>query len=211
MQTRYRSSRPREHPRSRGENLGAASSADIHHGTSPLTRGKRNRERRGWGLRRNIPAHAGKTPPHPTRRTWPWEHPRSRGENYITAPAVLPCSGTSPLTRGKPRCRRSRNLRTRNIPAHAGKTWMSAIASCSRSEHPRSRGENFTLALPRSPSAGTSPLTRGKRGQWVARRLILRNIPAHAGKTLLRDSGLRQWREHPRSRGENPMSRTMTG
>ena len=50
---------------------------------------------------------------------------------------------------------------------------------------------------------GSSPLTRGKRfaawGQGARPGLI----PAHAGKTLPRDSLQRGRRAHPRSRGEN--------
>ena len=71
-------------------------------GSSPLTRGKRERrtgQRYPPGL---IPAHAGKTSttaPSPSKRT---AHPRSRGENVVDAVAGTVCEGL--------------------IPAHAGKT-----------------------------------------------------------------------------------------
>ena len=49
------------HPRSRGENVSAASESTVCVGSSPLTRGKRSARAglRSW--RRLIPAHAGKT------------------------------------------------------------------------------------------------------------------------------------------------------
>ena len=69
------------HPRSRGENLVSQTTPGTHGGSSPLTRGKRQRwngPRGGIGL---IPAHAGKTAP--LRRVYceTEAHPRSRGEN----------------------------------------------------------------------------------------------------------------------------------
>ncbi len=69
------------HPRSRGENRdGAGLLCDLW-GSSPLTRGKHDREieqQRQPGL---IPAHAGKTRGRSRSRGRPAAHPRSRGEN----------------------------------------------------------------------------------------------------------------------------------
>ena len=49
------------HPRSRGENAYRSAPLPACCGSSPLTRGKRRRRRWGLGVRRLIPAHAGKT------------------------------------------------------------------------------------------------------------------------------------------------------
>ena len=49
------------HPRSRGENMTQAAPGDLVCGSSPFTRGKRDRARRRARHRRLIPAHAGKT------------------------------------------------------------------------------------------------------------------------------------------------------
>ena len=69
------------HPRSRGENSDTMLSLASIIGSSPLTRGKRTRCRRGGRRLRLIPAHAGKTA-QPRRRTRRGRaHPRSRGEN----------------------------------------------------------------------------------------------------------------------------------
>ena len=51
------------HPRSRGENLVAVGGEQLAVGSSPLTRGKRNREQGTGKPTRLIPAHAGKTGP----------------------------------------------------------------------------------------------------------------------------------------------------
>ena len=51
------------HPRSRGENITRGVSTAKQPGSSPLTRGKPDRNRRACRLVGLIPAHAGKTPP----------------------------------------------------------------------------------------------------------------------------------------------------
>ena len=55
------SPRPWAHPRSRGENVSAASGVAETVGSSPLTRGKRHRNLCCWLQDRLIPTHAGKT------------------------------------------------------------------------------------------------------------------------------------------------------
>ena len=50
---------------------------------------------------------------------------------------------------------------------------------------------------------GSSPLTRGKRGDAQEQVLGAGLIPAHAGKTNLRYASRAMYRAHPRSRGEN--------
>ena len=60
-----------------------------------------------------------------------------------------------------------------------------------------------------SASAGSSPLTRGKRQRGVLHRVFGGLIPAHAGKTTKMLSRRVTWRAHPRSRGENEPSRAI--
>ena len=111
--------------------------------------------------------------------------------------------GSSPLTRGK----RRRGLRGRRvgrlIPAHAGKTRDGLRYSSGHPAHPRSRGENTPRPFTASHRAGSSPLTRGKRGDAASVAMLQRLIPAHAGKTNGdAHPGRVEW-AHPRSRGEN--------
>ena len=154
----------------------------------------------GTGL---IPAHAGKTCARKATPRGSRAHPRSRGENSGGRYCPTGRPGSSPLTRGKPRRKRWRRRSERLIPAHAGKTLASAIVHARMAAHPRSRGENQRRAPASSFTAGSSPLTRGKRvwpsAGWKDRGLI----PAHAGKTCgRRDARWDRW-AHPRSRGEN--------
>ena len=69
------------HPRSRGENLSVSHSQNMSLGSSPLTRGKRDRGSAYHTARGLIPAHAGKTAPSTSSPWAGWAHPRSRGEN----------------------------------------------------------------------------------------------------------------------------------
>ena len=155
-------------------------------------------------LNRNIPAHAGKTIIAKLTPSRAAEHPRARGENNLTDGSVAAINGTSPRTRGKLRGTLNINLSRRNIPAHAGKTWLTAKSSMSWAEHPRARGENYPGVRTSNVDNGTSPRTRGKPFPVTRIRTRERNIPAHAGKTnwilFMRKSPA----EHPRARGENP-------
>ena len=89
----------------------------------PRSRGENRRARRvrahADGL---IPAHAGKTSGAASQSSGSRAHPRSRGENVADHADCIIVLGSSPLTRGKPRCTGLASCRSRLIPAHAGKT-----------------------------------------------------------------------------------------
>ena len=151
------------HPRSRGENLGVPCRLRAIAGSSPLTRGKPRagpRRRRASGL---IPAHAGKTARVTRLHRHQRAHPRSRGENGFARLEGGGVRGSSPLTRGKPPPSGRYQAVPRLIPAHAGKTARRAHIHDLGAAHPRSRGENASIADRRSRARGSSPLTRGKR------------------------------------------------
>ena len=154
---------PRAHPRSRGENALGITTCMPAPGSSPLTRGKPTRSPRRTKPGGLIPAHAGKThwgspSGRPLRA-----HPRSRGENLLHDRVSTAGGGSSPLTRGKRVAGAWSPKRVGLIPAHAGKTKRSAKIAPVKWAHPRSRGENGYFSLISSASAGSSPLTRGKR------------------------------------------------
>ena len=191
------------HPRSRGENDDSDDGFSSHCGSSPLTRGKHGLRRPLVRLERLIPAHAGKTLTPAGIFVIQGAHPRSRGENLISAfRSAGPC-GSSPLTRGKPEGERDRVFGVRLIPAHAGKTRRPCSAPAAGAAHPRSRGENTGWLRLTAILKGSSPLTRGKhrnRSAWHDRSRL---IPAHAGKTCRARGQRRPRTAHPRSRGEN--------
>ena len=193
----------RAHPRSRGENRWGRGFAGREAGSSPLTRGKRLASRVCIVIRGLIPAHAGKTVLRVLRAGACAAHPRSRGENHPPQAGTRRYHGSSPLTRGKLHLRGVRPRVRGLIPAHAGKTARRAHIHDLGAAHPRSRGENASIADRRSRARGSSPLTRGKRVDRRSPISCPRLIPAHAGKTghvRLRHAGDPA---HPRSRGEN--------
>ena len=201
-----RAARSTAHPRSRGENRRDRFRLGFRGGSSPLTRGKHVGRQSVIVSVRLIPAHAGKTQARQWKRWGPSAHPRSRGENaYVTGADNL-CSGSSPLTRGKPWSDLTGTARPRLIPAHAGKTRGFRAKTVAGGAHPRSRGENDASASPARASGGSSPLTRGKLVVMIASVLASGLIPAHAGKTDWRQLNPMRAAAHPRSRGENGQS-----
>ena len=73
--------------------------------------------------------------------------------------------------------------------------------------HPRSRGENNRRRVVAWARPGSSPLTRGKQEGPARRERPGRLIPAHAGKTSRPLQVRLHARAHPRSRGENHVTR----
>ena len=132
-------------------------------GSSPLTRGKLRGELEALPPRGLIPAHAGKT--------------------SQTPETVEEMPGSSPLTRGKHRPAAVCLNRTGLIPAHAGKTQIGYFVPGTVRAHPRSRGENADVQISTPNGPGSSPLTRGKRCEYVRFFAPRGLIPAHAGKT----------------------------
>ena len=191
------------HPRSRGENMVIRGAWYRLIGSSPLTRGKLGARRAEIERVRLIPAHAGKTSASSQSSRQRTAHPRSRGENCVVQVLVAASAGSSPLTRGKPWEIVCLGIAIGLIPAHAGKTRQFPVEAQSGSAHPRSRGENHSLALSAPYPTGSSPLTRGKRRLRCRGAGVAGLIPAHAGKT--RSSSLTNSLKpaHPRSRGEN--------
>ena len=120
---------------------------------------------------------------------------------FATSSAVW--NGSSPLTRGKPPSAARRADSPRLIPAHAGKTRARPQHRGAIRAHPRSRGENHFESLSSLFVSGSSPLTRGKPGVGLFPCLVLRLIPAHAGKTVRALVSREVKPAHPRSRGEN--------
>ena len=193
----------RAHPRSRGENGQESSDEGAPSGSSPLTRGKRGLSVSFGLLWRLIPAHARKTYGRTASAPSSTAHPRSRGENSCESLIVSWVGGSSPLTRGK-HSRPPRSQSTaRLIPAHAGKTLRQTMEAQLNAAHPRSRGENVSVPRQSGKTAGSSPLTRGKRIESSRFDTSFGLIPAHAGKTVTRCMCDSMLAAHPRSRGEN--------
>ena len=156
----------------------------VSSGSSPLSRGILKLLDRYCPGIRIIPALAGNTRGAEHRRGSGRDHPRSRGEYWLTLLLWRVSLGSSPLSRGIPSIRITDPNGLRIIPALAGNTLALLVARDATEDHPRSRGE-YNIPIPLlGAGIGSSPLSRGIRMRVVDRSMISRIIPALAGNTL---------------------------
>ena len=153
----------RAHPRACGENTAEGGLVADGWGSSPRMRGKLTTipaKAIQIGL---IPAHAGKTMSrrscHSSRRA----HPRACGENRDASQVGRLTGGSSPRMRGKLGLKTIMLLEAGLIPAHAGKTALTALPVSYSRAHPRACGENVPRRGFRGGVPGSSPRMRGKR------------------------------------------------
>ena len=171
--------------------------------SSPLTRGKQERERVQPLADGLIPAHAEKTRPATCRALDIRAHPRSHGENLGVFHRGRGNAGSSPLTQGKHTQVNFLHPPVGLIPAHAGKTTIPSTVTWTGRAHPHSRGENIAACMSSMVAPGSSPLTRGTQVAEATPFERSGLIPTHAGKTVIPGQAGRSRWAHPRSRGEN--------
>ena len=174
---------PTDHPRIRGEHIGAAAHQVKITGSSPHTRGARRRRPVQDEHRGIIPAYAGSTCNVLSLGCCARDHPRIRGEHWRGPTAWGSPVGSSPHTRGAPDGFSEACSGVRIIPAYAGSTRGA-----------RDRG---------GPLLGSSPHTRGAPELSLSRRHCRRIIPAYAGSTYDFDVWCWNSWDHPRIRGEH--------
>src|SRR5690606_34290438 len=92
------------------------------------------------------------------------------------------------------------------IPACAGSTYLVVTVGVTAWDHPRVRGEYSTMPTRISSSTGPSPRARGVLGGRGGGGLEPGTIPACAGSTDAGNSPHQHHRDHPRMRGEYPVS-----
>ena len=203
---RWRASRRRDHPRSRGVYPRVAWGGGRGRGSSPLARGLRVPDPRGDRARRIIPARAGFTGYSPQRSDNPGiiparagftprgrdprrprpDHPRSRGVYTRSLGASGRGRGSSPLARGLHHADAIHAAPVRIIPARAGFTGGGHDDEETPGDHPRSRGVYSTTRTSGTGARGSSPLARGLHPRPRREHLPLRIIPARAGFTISR-------------------------
>ena len=192
-----------DHPRIRGEHVWSARHGKTREGSSPHTRGAPHEAMAEYYEGRIIPAYAGSTPgPRSDRRPFK-DHPRIRGEHYGDMSAYELSSGSSPHTRGALTEFLRMLFNTRIIPAYAGSTTFAPAIPVSRRDHPRIRGEHVPPPGADKISQGSSPHTRGARGNGGASGARIGIIPAYAGSTGGPRRPARTAGDHPRIRGEH--------
>ena len=130
-----------------------------------------------------IPAWAGKTSLRDSPHSLSRAHPRVGGENNFNAAQMLQGLGSSPRGRGKLTTHGRIEVTNGLIPAWAGKTARSLIATRRERAHPRVGGENRKVPLGASGQAGSSPRGRGKQVELTPKGPPHGLIPAWAGKT----------------------------
>ena len=173
----------RDHPRIRGEHRLHVDSGGGDLGSSPHTRGARDRRARPEGGWRIIPAYAGSTVGWLGAGQRGGDHPRIRGEHGFEDPDSLLQAGI--------------------IPAYAGSTPTASNGRSRPADHPRIRGEHAGAAAFGATAVGSSPHTRGARHHHRHRLSALGIIPAYAGSTRRCPWRSCPGRDHPRIRGEH--------
>ena len=111
-----------DHPRMRGEHMLASGQVSSQQGSSPHARGARHvleRDVHGGGI---IPACAGSTTSRCTTASRRGDHPRMRGEHFVSRSPTAWFEGSSPHARGAQRDRRRTYPPPGIIPACAGST-----------------------------------------------------------------------------------------
>ena len=200
-----------DHPRIRGEHRLDIPWPQAMQGSSPHTRGAREKWHIFYRHVGIIPAYAGSTPFLALMGCLSWDHPRIRGEHRAARSFRRRWRGSSPHTRGAPPPRERPARRGRIIPAYAGSTPSECTSDGPSSDHPRIRGEHdvdFWLPL---PDWGSSPHTRGAPAAWRSPSASKRIIPAYAGSTWPKCSSSRTSPDHPRIRGEHHRSKRGEG
>ena len=113
-------------------------------GSSPLARGKSGEAFTGIYELGFILTRAGKIRQCGLASSSLSVHPHSRGENDDNLPVTVPCSGSSPLARGKLDNVDASTTQHRFIPTRAGKITLGLARPAGAPVHPHSRGENST-------------------------------------------------------------------
>ena len=192
-----------DHPRIRGEHHHPIPAVSRMNGSSPHTRGARDRVLLRRLHERIIPAYAGSTRHVAATGRCPRDHPRIRGEHAPRRYCLGLLPGSSPHTRGARVHALPTTRIVRIIPAYAGSTRSCPPHDADCPDHPRIRGEHSGLPLAEWRRAGSSPHTRGAPARRLSVTYATGIIPAYAGSTYGPTGHGRRPSDHPRIRGEH--------
>ncbi len=155
---------------------------------------------------RITPAHAGTTPLLTASSPEVRDHPRSRGNHWHRQMYLARRIGSPPLTREPPKATKASGKKMGITPAHAGTTnGMQNLPEPIR-DHPRSRGNHVRKFIENWHEWGSPPLTREPLCLGVASPADVGITPAHAGTTMIVPYNFKNIEDHPRSRGNHPLS-----
>ena len=131
-----------DHPRLRGEHSESERREQINKGSPPPTRGTLSSTEDSIGTIGITPAYAGNTHPKSVGRITAGDHPRLRGEHYVSHKLFVKHLGSPPPTRGTPVYQGYPLCSLRITPAYAGNTAKKLPSGNYRWDHPRLRGEH---------------------------------------------------------------------
>ena len=174
----------RDHPRMCGEHTSQPAWTAWRWGSSPHVRGAPTRNRQRNTANGIIPACAGSTGTSLSTGASSRDHPRMCGEHVKHLIKDGSVWGSSPHVRGA--LWRTGNERPSRgiIPACAGSTVITLIASLVAGDHPRMCGEHGTNIPFFISPPGSSPHVRGARCTFPILTCSNGIIPACAGSTL---------------------------
>ena len=193
-----------KHPRACGEDASCTLVTEHKEETPPRMRGRLQYPSLFLTLQGNTPAHAGKTPAGHQRTERDRKHPRACGEDLRPSPLIATPLETPPRMRGRRFYDVVGELRSRNTPAHAGKTTTNRSWRGKPRKHPRACGEDSRSWFFALRALETPPRMRGRRRYSREAADCGRNTPAHAGKTKHPDLKSAFHGKHPRACGEDP-------
>ena len=156
-----RVTKQKDHPRLRGEYISSVAVLSLTKGSPPLARGilrTGNRTVKTHGI---TPACAGNTQRKQVPPWQPRDHPRLRGEYFVTPMFQPPHTGSPPLARGIRQSGVGDTCRERITPACAGNTPQSEAETRHIRDHSRLRGEYNSSEMKLSCTPGSPPLARG--------------------------------------------------
>ena len=151
-----------DHPRVRGEKSPVKRETRPPEGSPPRTRGEAiviDVDSTDTGI---TPAYAGRRTGQSHRYLHRKDHPRVRGEKFITQAQDTVESGSPPRTRGEGPYRRKFQGLSGITPAYAGRSGRLPSGSHRVGDHPRVRGEKICAPGRSGEQRGSPPRTRGE-------------------------------------------------
>ena len=150
-----------DHPRLRGEQRGVRSAMATCRGSPPLARGTACQDSGRTPLPGITPACAGNSQVKFGKQLFHGDHPRLRGEQFISISSNVCTLGSPPLARGTGRGLSLSVLPYGITPACAGNSPRPRYIVHWRKDHPRLRGEQRKWAVTEICRIGSPPLARG--------------------------------------------------
>ena len=195
-----------DHPRIRGNHIETPLSTMVEAGSPPHTREPLILIVLVIGLFRITPAYAGTTYVEKCYLIRYKDHPRIRGNHYISAECIIAIIGSPPHTREPPKELTHKERVQRITPAYAGTTATLLINNQSARDHPRIRGNHRNFGANNYDILGSPPHTREPPQIQRRARRRYRITPAYAGTTRRINNALSDLQDHPRIRGNHKLS-----